>query len=649
MSAISEECYSFIRVYELIAENLDASVTPENISTIIKLYPGNGDVFDDVFCYAGEVLGVKFIKTNFNKNNQGTFIIYKEGEWFFSNCIDSSMEGRAYIIIPVNPPDDLSFLNIIRFCLKNRVRFVSIIITSFILSLTALAIPLYMSAVYSKIIPAFAESSLWSLSLLLILFFILDVYLKHQKINLFFNVIKSFTSFMETQYLRILSYDISSKKNDWGKNRNIAVMELFKIKSILWLCLTSNTVDILFCIVYFITIAAISGYLVLVPLFISVFFIVVVFYLVSTSNNEQKENQDLHSFADKISLLPFYQAEGKTDLFLSSYVSESIKFNDIYSKNVHLRNNISSLITFLSSFQTVAIIIMAFYMVRDFGLSVGSIFAAIILSGKIIQTLSPLPNLISLTRELKKLFNIINNSLSSCSNSVIDNKIFVQDSTFWRLHKCTVSYDDKHNALENISLNICEGEKVAIVGPTNSGKSTLIHLLLGVMIPSSGAVYWNEDNRYDSLHSRTFFSQQNLINNSSLFDYYDCDLEKLSRALSFEFMSWVTDIFDKGIYHPPSDVSLINLTSEKRQLLEISRLLVSDKDIFILDEPSTSLSFNNSNLFYGFLKQKKETKDTFVIATSNKDIISIMKRVVYIENGKVIFDGSSQKFLSSIN
>ncbi|EAQ6131910.1 ATP-binding cassette domain-containing protein [Salmonella enterica] len=650
MSTPSEECYSFIQTYQDLAKELRFVVTPESISNIINLYPVDGN-FSDVLNFVGEVSGIRFIKVNNANNNTGCFIYLHDGKWFFTKSLDKGKKQNSYLCIPAEFPEKISFLKIINLWIENKYRFYSIFLTSFFLSLTALAIPLYMNAVYGKIFPAFAESSLWSLSLLLFAFFMLDVYFKNKKIELYYDLISSFSSYLEPRYLRILVHLISSKNNDWGKKRTHAIQSLYKIKNLMWLFLTYNALDMFFCIVYFVTIALISGYLVIVPMCIALIFILSVIIINSyTVTNE--ESNSLNEVFYKIPYLSHYHAEGKNDYFISSYMNDTIKLNQNLKKEMQNKNNISSLASFLSSFQTIVIIIVSFYMVKDGLLSMGAIFATVILSGKIIQSISPLPHLIFFMKQITSSFSVINSVLPTnieSSTQLHNHKFDVNsDKPYWSFFNCSVAYDEQYKILDNINVKIYKGEKVAIVGPQGCGKSTFIQLLLGNLKPVDGNVTCFDNEGFLNFSSKSFYASQNDINTSSIFDYFDCDIEKTKKALSLPFMNWVKIVFDNGIYLPPSDFRLKSLTFERKQLIDLSRLLVSEKEIFILDEPATSLNIDSVKIFNAFLKKIESSDKTLIISTNKREFISHVDRVIYINDGKISFDGSSENFLSNI-
>ncbi|EFR2617098.1 ATP-binding cassette domain-containing protein, partial [Salmonella enterica] len=387
---------------------------------------------------------------------------------------------------------------------------------------------------------------------------------------------------------------------------------------ILWIALGSNILDMLFCFIYFFVILLVGGWLVVVPFFVSVFFIVFVIFTAysSESSNEISNSNELYS---KIPFISYLKAQGNIDSFISSYMCNTIEFNDKSTKDMLFKNNIASMVSFLSSFQIVAIIIFSFYLVRSNQLTVGAIFATIILSGKIIQSISTLPIAIRSFKELRFLFKFINDTvaLSDSDNNEVKKSFFYADNSMWVINKCSVSYT-QNKTLNDVSFDIKEGEKIAIVGPSDSGKSTLLGLILGIVSPSQGSVKFRNHSDFYSLWSRCFYSEQKQICNLSLFDYFDGNINKLKKALTFPFMAWVPGTFDNGIYIKPSDSNSNSLTLEKKQCIDLARLFVSEKDFIILDEPATAINTEAEGYFLNHLKDLCTSNKTIIIATNKK-------------------------------
>lgn len=641
---LSKSCLSFVRTAQKLSSEFNFNLSSSDIGVICDIYPDTKDDFSEVLSYLGNISGLNFIMVDEVSNDgNGFFISYHDSEWSVYNCSSKEKE-QLYLCVSSKKPEKLSICSIIRFWGQSKYHIAALTLTSFVLSLTALAIPLYMNAVYGKIIPAFAESSLWALSLFLISLFFLDIYLKHKKNILFSSLVKSFSSCMEPSYLRAIIAVRSSGKNRWGVNRSEAIAYLTQTKNILWALLSSNAIDLFFCGVYFIVIGIISGWLVVVPLCITIILVFgVLFFTIDNKPvnlNIPNELLFIDSYIEK------QLAEGQEEKLISTYVNKTLSSNKKVENDLLKKNAINSFIAFLSSLQTVVIIILAFYLVRDFNLSVGVIFATIILSGKIIQTLSPLPNIIGIIQGIRKISREVNGFLlesEECDYNDISLK--VKDPQ-WIIQDCSISFNKEKKLIDNISLRIKEGEKIAIVGPSGNGKSVLIRLLLGVLKPDSGYISWDEPGGFKTLWSKCFYADQREYTSISLHDYYDGNIKNMKKALSYSFMKWVPDVFNNGPYALPS-VAFRYLTPAQKQLLDLSRLFVCNRKVIVMDEPLTATAAGTEKLLVDFINYNLNNEHTLILATNKKELINTVDRVIYINNGKVVFDGDKDVFLSS--
>ncbi len=198
-------------------------------------------------------------------------------------------------------------------------------------------------------------------------------------------------------------------------------------------------------------------------------------------------------------------------------------------------------------------------------------------------------------------------------------------------------------ALRDVDLNIDTGEFVAITGASQSGKSTCMHILGGMEIPTSGTY------RLDGLHMETLsperrhFMQRKYLGvvcqGNNLF-YPVSALENIElpllycalsatkrRMLALEALEEVG--LSQWTTHRPDELS-------RKQLRElvIARALVTHPRILLTDEPTENLDTEESLEIMGLLKQIYHTKDiTLILATQKLDIARYARRHIYCDQG----------------
>lgn len=201
-------------------------------------------------------------------------------------------------------------------------------------------------------------------------------------------------------------------------------------------------------------------------------------------------------------------------------------------------------------------------------------------------------------------------------------------------------------ALNNINLEINEGEFVAIVGASGSGKSTLLHLLGGVDKPSSGEVILNGTNMY-SLKERELsilrwrkigfvFQFFNLIPVLTAEENIEMpvllDNEKIDKKYMNELLR-ILGLEERKNNYPSQ------LSGGQQQRVSIGRALANKPSIILADEPTGNLDSKNSKEVLELLKYcAKKYNQTLILITHDINIAKSADRVITIEDGEIISD-----------
>ena len=203
-------------------------------------------------------------------------------------------------------------------------------------------------------------------------------------------------------------------------------------------------------------------------------------------------------------------------------------------------------------------------------------------------------------------------------------------------------------AINDISMQIYEGELLAIIGASGSGKSTLINILGGIDKSTSGNVYFRNENitkynerkitQYRRNNVGFIYQSFNLINELTV--YENILLTSDSKNNIDEILKKV-GLFEKKNSYPKE------LSGGEQQRVAIARALSKDYDILFCDEPTGALDSENSKKILLLLEELvRKDKKTIVIVTHNNDIKKIADRVYTMKNGKIIDERKNKNFLS---
>ena len=204
------------------------------------------------------------------------------------------------------------------------------------------------------------------------------------------------------------------------------------------------------------------------------------------------------------------------------------------------------------------------------------------------------------------------------------------------------------NVLNDISMQIYEGELLVIVGASGSGKSTLINILGGIDKCTSGNVYFKNKNiteynekkitQYRKNNIGFIYQAFNLINELTV--YENILLTSDSKNNIDEILKKV-GLFEKKKSYPKE------LSGGEQQRVAIARALSKNCDILFCDEPTGALDTENSKKILLLLEElARQDKKTIVIVTHNNDVKKIADRVYTMKNGKIIDERKNKKPLS---
>ena len=211
------------------------------------------------------------------------------------------------------------------------------------------------------------------------------------------------------------------------------------------------------------------------------------------------------------------------------------------------------------------------------------------------------------------------------------------------------SYGGDKLVLDDLNFRVNAGETIAIVGPTGSGKTTIIELISKFYAPTSGQIYFDgidiQNIENYSLRSNISYVDQNtrlfndsVTNNIALGDNvnkengYISDIAK--RAEAYDFILNLDQKFDTNI----GDNGKL-LSGGQRQRLAIARAMAKDAPILILDEATSALDSSTENLVQKAISNMTENRTTIIIA-HRLSTIQNADKIIVLDNGKILEEGS---------
>jgi putative ABC transport system ATP-binding protein len=216
------------------------------------------------------------------------------------------------------------------------------------------------------------------------------------------------------------------------------------------------------------------------------------------------------------------------------------------------------------------------------------------------------------------------------------------------LCKTFIQGEETITGLDHVDLDIEEGEFVCLSGPSGSGKTTLLNAIGGLDTPDSGEIRMGEI-RIDRL-DRGQLADMRLHHIGFVFQAYNL-IPVLSARENVEFVMQVQglssaerrrksrDILREVGLQGMEDRRPAQLSGGQQQRVAVARAIVSRPDLVLADEPTANLdSVASAHLMDLFTELNEHHGITFVIATHDKRVMSYARRLIRMQDGKIIGD-----------
>ncbi|MBQ6944041.1 MAG: ABC transporter ATP-binding protein [Ruminococcus sp.] len=199
-------------------------------------------------------------------------------------------------------------------------------------------------------------------------------------------------------------------------------------------------------------------------------------------------------------------------------------------------------------------------------------------------------------------------------------------------------------ALNDVTLEVEQGEFVSIVGTSGSGKSTLLHMLGGLDRPTSGTVkvegkdiFSLKDEELTIFRRRKIgfiFQNYNLVPSLNVYENIVLPVQLDGREPDKKYIDLIIETL--GLSEKLENLSN-NLSGGQQQRVAIARALASKPAIILADEPTGNLDSKTSQDVMGLLKvTSTKFSQTIVMITHNEEIAQLADRIVRIEDGKIV-------------
>ena len=381
----------------------------------------------------------------------------------------------------------------------------------------------------------------------------------------------------------------------------------------------------------------------------------------SAFNEVRSEVANLNSFVqERISGIKEIQIFNRENFEKNSFVKINEKHKNAWLKTVWY-NSIFFPIAEISTSITIGLLVWfggRLVGVEFSGVTIGTIFLFIQLSQMLFRPLRQIADKFNTLQmgmvAANRVFKILDtsafiNNQGTQKNNLIEGKI--------KFDKLSFSYSQSKPVFNNLNLSIDSGEKVAIVGSTGSGKTTIINLILRFYESNFGNIFIDNKNIKEidlkNLRSQIalvtqdiFLFADSIFNNITLFnpDISIDDVKKAAKEIGIH--NFINKL--PGGYHYNVRERGVMLSEGQKQLISFLRAYLSNPRILILDEATSSVDSKTEKLIQYATSKIIQNKTSIIIAHRLSTILNSDK-IIVLENGKIVESGSHEQLISIEN
>lgn len=324
-------------------------------------------------------------------------------------------------------------------------------------------------------------------------------------------------------------------------------------------------------------------------------------------------------------------------------------------KNVRLTSLLTPTVEFLAALAVTLIVWFGGYEVVNGIMSAGALVAFLTYAVNLANPVKRLSRIYGRMQQamaaIDRIFFVLD--LEETVNDKPGAKILPKVSGKVTVDHVTFSYDGKHNALEDVTLEVSPGQMIAFVGPSGAGKSTIANLIPRFYDVDSGSIkidgYDIRDVTLNSLREQIgIVPQETLLFNTTVMENIRygkldaTDEEVIAAAKAANANNFILDL-PEG-YQTLIGERGLNLSGGQRQRMAIARAMLKNPQILILDEATSALDTESEKIVQAALDELMVGRTSFVIAHRLSTIFSA-DQIFVIDKGKVCEHGTHEELL----
>ena len=542
--------------------------------------------------------------------------------------------------------------------------YTEMLVASFLINLFALALPLFTMNVYDRVVPNRSFDTLWVLASGIFIIFSFDIIMRTLRSHFIDQAGKIVDLQVSANILeKVMGIKMMERPQSIGAFSN-TIHSFDSAREFITSTSVAVLVDLPFTVIFLVVIALLAGNLAVVPI-LMVPLILLFGYLIQkplialtkVSMRFAAEKQALvFEILSGIESVKANCAENimqtRWEQIVNLSAQVGIKLRLLVNMNMYFS-------IFVQQLATALIVIVGVYKISNNTLTVGGLIACSLLSSRALAPLSQLSSMMTRYHQTLTSLNSIDNVMKLNEErqpgklplhvTKIKGEIEFRDVSF--------QYPERAQPIvNNISFKTTEGEHIGIIGRVGSGKSTIAKLIVRLLDPSSGTLYFDNIDQSSldltELRQHIGYVPQDVtlfhgtLRDNITFGAPHVDDASLIRAIE---ISGIDELIKPqlGSYEALIHEGGRNLSGGQRRIIAIARSVLLDPTIMVLDEPSHSMD----NQTESFIKMKLASyvqSKTLIMMTHRVSMLSLVDRILIVDGGKIIMDGPRDAVLQAL-
>ncbi|MEM0950074.1 MAG: type I secretion system permease/ATPase [Pseudomonadota bacterium] len=546
--------------------------------------------------------------------------------------------------------------------------YAQVILASAIVNVLALATPLFTMNVYDRVFPNAAIITLWSLVAGVGLALVLDALLKWLRARIVDRVSRRVDLASSSRLFRhMANLKLSSLSSSSGSLLN-ALKDFEQVRDVFSSQTLATLTDLLFSGLFIAVIAYIAGPLAWPPAIalglVVLTGIVLLLPLRSASNAARNTGSAKSAVAvEAVSELETLKAVSGHSRMQSRWEAEVIGNAGAQERSRGLATFATTLTALAQQVSSVGIVVLGVYLALDGQITMGAVIAAMILSGRALAPTAALAGLFvrgSFAIETLRNLNGIMALPSDAATRGAQHMNARIEAGALEMRSVSLSYPDAAlPSLSAVSVTIDAGERVGVIGPVGAGKTSLARIFSGLYPPDEGLVLIDGINA-DQISPAQLRADIQLVTQDAIlftgtlaeniaFGCPGARDEEIVHAARLAGVDRIAAAHPEGFAMPIAERGR-SLSGGQRQLVALSRALISKPKVLILDEPTSSMDAQSEKRFIERLKVAlAERPMTVIVSTHRMGLLDLTDRVIQLNNGRVERDGPKDAVFAALS